>query len=131
MTQATETRIYDVREQFQAEVKPLMLQLKEVCERLGIPLVVRAWPGANHEGVFHEAVVDAHRAEVHASFAAAVFDANANSMMEKMFGVMRMGEDAANYYSVEVDPDGDGFRLSPIEEDDDVTADEPLEEAQG
>ena len=36
MTQAAETRIYDVREQFQAEVKPLMMQLKEACERLGI-----------------------------------------------------------------------------------------------
>lgn len=131
MTQATETRIYDVREQYKAEVMPLVLQVKKACERLGIPLVIRAWPGMTHDGVFHEAVVDAHRAEVHASFAAAVFDADANSMMEKMFGVVRMRKDAANYYSVEVDPDGDGFRLSPIQEDDDTTADEPMEEAQG
>jgi hypothetical protein len=130
MTQATETRIYDVREQFQAEVKPLMMQLKEVCERLGIPLVVRAWPGMTNDGVFHEAVVDAHRAEVHASFAAAVFDANADSMMEKMLGVMLIGNNAANYYSFHRDADGEGFHLSPIQEDNDTT-DEPMEEAQG
>ena len=131
MTQATETRIYDVREQFQAEVRPLMEQLKGACERLGVPLDIRAWPGMTHEGAFHVAEIGANRAEVHASFAGAVFDATAESMMEKMLGVMRMGNVATIYYSVEVDPDGDGFRLSPIQEDDDTTTEEPLEEAQG
>lgn len=121
MTQATETRYYDVSEQFEAEAKPIIEQLKAVCEKLGVPLLVRAWTGAGENGVTHDAVLDAHRNEVHASFASAVIEANAHSVMEKVMRLMHQGGDEANWYQVnhEVDEDGDaGFRLEPVAEED-------------